>query len=389
MTETPQLSSEHPPLPAAAPDVIPQRLDDLIVVRLASLKEPDSPKDLARTLRALAPLGYSDADWRARIEEALARLQAAGIVDGRRKAPGAEASLARMGLRPADAWRYIQGRFLPGIGLGIEPHDKATHDRLTKPEHWAAAVVARVHGLWREGRVPSFPDTCDALVWRSFQLTGKPKRSPNQVRAYVLARMLGQPGPSAERLMCYLAARDVGAVRADAIKLREALCRRWLAGADWPTADRPVAPVSPPPPRLATVPNVALVPSLAPSGAAPPVASISSAGDPAAQPAAGRPLALPEFAAIVRQAAARATEGVFGRYKVFIAPLWRALRTHPALGDLSLDAFKRELVAANRAGLLTLARADMAAVLSPREIAESETRHLEAEYHFVEREEAP
>lgn len=56
---------------------------------------------------------------------------------------------------------------------------------------------------------------------------------------------------------------------------------------------------------------------------------------------------------------------------------------------MPLDAFKRQLLSAHKAGLLVLARADLVAAMNPRDVAESETAHLEARYHFVEREGEP
>jgi hypothetical protein len=92
------------------------------------------------------------------------------------------------------------------------------------------------------------------------------------------------------------------------------------------------------------------------------------------------------FGGAVREAAARSVDGTFGPRKVFIASVWSAVRDHPVARGMSLDDFKRQLLAAHRAGLVTLARADLAGAMNPDAIRESETAHLEARYHFVERE---
>ena len=85
----------------------------------------------------------------------------------------------------------------------------------------------------------------------------------------------------------------------------------------------------------------------------------------------------------------RATDGTFGGRKVFISTVWRGVREQPAFRDLSLEQFKRELVAAHKAGLVSLARADLTAAMDAAAVRESETTHLEARYHFVERERTP
>ena len=96
--------------------------------------------------------------------------------------------------------------------------------------------------------------------------------------------------------------------------------------------------------------------------------------------AAGEPPAddLPAFAAAVNRAAASSATGWFGSDKVFIN------HVHRQLADgASLDAFKRRLVEANTAGLVTLARADLVGAMDPVDVSESETRYLTAEFHFV------
>ena len=92
---------------------------------------------------------------------------------------------------------------------------------------------------------------------------------------------------------------------------------------------------------------------------------------------------LPAFARTVRAAARDCPTGRFGDNKVFIAHVWRRLRDEPGLPPMDLPAFKRRLTEANNAGLLTLSRADLVEVMDPADVRESETRYLNAEFHFV------
>ncbi|HVV85689.1 MAG TPA: hypothetical protein VHE35_21670, partial [Kofleriaceae bacterium] len=108
----------------------------------------------------------------------------------------------------------------------------------------------------------------------------------------------------------------------------------------------------------------------------------AGAGASAGAATAAPPAKVPDFAAEVRAAAARATDGRFGPRKVFIASLWR----DHAFRDLSLDDFKARLLAAHRGGALTLARADLVAAMDPDLVRDSELAHGDSRYHFVEAE---
>ena len=50
---------------------------------------------------------------------------------------------------------------------------------------------------------------------------------------------------------------------------------------------------------------------------------------------------------------------------------------------MDLPTFKQRLTEANNAGLLTLSRADLVEVMDHTDVQESETRYLNAEFHFV------
>jgi hypothetical protein len=297
-------------------ELVPARLDALVRARIESASGM-SERELARALRPFAPGTYGDARWAEEVAAALARARAG---------EGA-------GALPAAPWKQIAERIVPGLALGIEPGDARAHKRLADRDAWAAAIVGRALGLWRDGPPPSASAVSDGLVWARLDLAGKAKRIPPEVRAHFVALELGVERAPAERLLRQLAADRAGAARADLRALREALARRWLCGQAW-------------------------------SGRAEDEQ--------------------PDFAAAVREAAARATDGVVG-HKVFIAAVWRQLRARPGYARLSLDDFKRDLVAAHRAGQVALARADLVAAMDPAELAASQIDHLEAQYHFVER----
>jgi hypothetical protein len=92
---------------------------------------------------------------------------------------------------------------------------------------------------------------------------------------------------------------------------------------------------------------------------------------------------LSRFAEAVNAAIAQVPEsGRFGNRKVFVSAIWDAI-TPPEYAGLSMDDFKRHLIAAQRAQLLSLARADLVAAMPGTAVAASEIMHNGASYHFV------
>lgn len=96
-----------------------------------------------------------------------------------------------------------------------------------------------------------------------------------------------------------------------------------------------------------------------------------------------RPFDLDRFAREVRSAAELCETGWFGDDKVFISHVWPVYAGRSGGKVEGLDAFKRSLVEAHRADLLTLERADLVEAMDPRDVTASETRYLNATFHFV------
>lgn len=93
---------------------------------------------------------------------------------------------------------------------------------------------------------------------------------------------------------------------------------------------------------------------------------------------------LPTFAATVRALAESSPPASrFHGNKVFISALWRSSQQEPGFPRVGLEEFKQQLVAANSQGLLQLSRADLVQAMDPVIVAESETRYLNASFHFV------
>jgi hypothetical protein len=92
---------------------------------------------------------------------------------------------------------------------------------------------------------------------------------------------------------------------------------------------------------------------------------------------------LADLAAAARRAVAAIGHDANERYgarKVFLAAVHAALGGE---GAIELEAFKRRMVAAHRAGLLVLVRADLVAVMPPAAVAASAVSDGCAEFHFL------
>lgn len=90
---------------------------------------------------------------------------------------------------------------------------------------------------------------------------------------------------------------------------------------------------------------------------------------------------LEAFAERVTAAARTCPTGWSGEDFVFISHVWRHMQ--PEFPSLDLAGFKTKLLAANRARLLTLSRADLVQAMKPEDVRESETSYLNSVFHFI------
>jgi hypothetical protein len=161
-----------------------------------------------------------------------------------------------------------------------------------------------------------------------------------------------------------LVARRAGARRDDGKELRDAVLRGWIDRSSGPAesggaADRPALSVD----RLA---------GPGPQEPAP---------EPA--PAVGPALPMATLAERVKAAARACPTGRFGDNKVFIAHVWRELRSDPDFAGMGLDEFKELLALANNFRFLDLARADLVQAMDPEDVRQSEVQYLNATFHFI------
>ena len=93
-----------------------------------------------------------------------------------------------------------------------------------------------------------------------------------------------------------------------------------------------------------------------------------------------------DFVTLVQFATNTAPAGHgFGPRKVFIRCVYERLKIDPRFRQMSLESFKRRLLAAAKRGELRLARADLVSAMDPHDVALSHLAAPGADYHFVER----
>jgi len=212
-----------------ATSVVPERLDVVVLWRLAATPRPSLAK-LREALRRWLPDAGDEL-----FEASLARLAERGHVSHDAVTPeGTRAAREQAGGEAR--WQFVAGASLPMYALGWRADDARARAKIK--EGWAAAVVARHFGLIDEKAVP--PTTtaiADAIVWRRLGLDGKPPRGiPAAVRKRLLATVLEADAANWERELALLAARAAMVPRADLVALRDGVVKTWLGGRVWTQA---------------------------------------------------------------------------------------------------------------------------------------------------------
>ena len=105
----------------------------------------------------------------------------------------------------------------------------------------------------------------------------------------------------------------------------------------------------------------------------------AAALEPAEPAAAGLKL----FAYWVLESAKRSKTGKFGDDRIFISHAWKQYKRDQKPKGMDLDGFKERLVEANRERFLSLVCADMAPMMDPTDVRESETHYLLATFHLL------
>lgn len=312
----------------------PEVLADLVVVRLmpAARVHPGPSqicKDLAPFFRRPPDLGS--------VRQAMVALRESGDLPptgGALTEQGRRRGLQFLGLTewPEDwTWRTLKGRVLPARALGMIAGPEV--DRvLQNTDRLSTALLKRKLGL-PVGTGSTVHAALEALVCREL---GFPDLcSLDELMTTVLSRRIG----SDRRL-------DAGAL--------ERQVPRVILGTHG---------------RLADLRELLL-------------AGVADAAA-AAHDRAPRDLELPVFAQRVKVAARDCPTGRWGPEKVFVNHVWTRVQAEPEFRRMDLPGFKRRLVEANAADLLTLSRADLVQLMDPDDLRGSEISVSNAVFHFV------
>lgn len=248
----------------------------------------------------------------------------------------------RLNVPPAaKTWQVFKRKYLPRLVL---PSSNAGH--------FDPAMALLAEQLQSPSALPKSPATL-VNAWLSRTLgVRSAKMTLDGLRAALLARELGVPvRPTLEQVTRLGAAKLAGAAKGTSDDLVRALTARWLSGEQPITSIRvdPAAPLA------------------------------AAARKNSSEPTVNYALVKKVRAAVKAPSARR-----FGEDKVFISSVWDLLHSDPEVSVLGEAGFKRALVEAHRDGALVLSRADLVAAMDPADVAASETRHLNATYHFIQ-----
>jgi hypothetical protein len=350
------------------------RLGELALAWLLTRAEGRGARsDVSRALKSFADHRWSSSEWNTRLDESLAALEAGGLALRKARngleltSQGRAHALAWLGVKrlpEGTSWKKLKNTHLLARVLELPP-SSGNLARLGTADGMRAVLVQKHLGAESPGS-RSLTQVRDALCWKQLGIESDKPFTLAAVQAVLLARAL-QASLEAEptQAMRQLAAKSVGARRADADSLRLAAMRSWLV----PTSE-PVTPA----PR-------------AEPGASQPAAStprrneLAGPVDPTFFDATPLREDLRTFAERVKEAAKASTTGHFGEDKIFISHVWRILQKQAR--GLDERAFKDRLIEANRERLLSLSRADLVEAMDPRDVSDSETRYLGATFHFI------
>jgi hypothetical protein len=313
---------------------------DLVLVRMIlPSKNPVGPKQVREDVGKVLGSDFSVAAF----DDVRNELAAAGLLTkGKRNTfaltdAGRERALRFLDVAELPArtnWATVISKYLFPRAAGVSADAAA---KLDNGDKLAAMILKRKYGL-AAGAGTTVNQVLEAVTCK--QLGFADETTLEGLLCVVLSRLMGSERLTKETLVKQVPLFETGLTAAKADAARTALVRQWLGSA-------PSAPL--------------------PDESAP-----------------EEPFDLATFAATVRALVAGSpAEDRFHDNKVFIAPLWRASQREPNFPRLSLPEFKQKLVEANSRSLLHLSRADMVQAMDPHLIAESETEHLNATFHFV------
>jgi hypothetical protein len=352
-------------------------IGSLVLVRLLAAGEKgESNTKIQKDLEPLLAHRWSGVPMAGAVNRAVDELKAAGLVGfllGKSKRAAAKITLTADGrqraldilgvaaLKPKINWGVLRKTYLPASVLGLPASTDARFKAMASEPVFRAVLLKQQYDL-PTAEIPKLDDAIDALAWKLIGFEGETRKfTVTNVKTAVLNRELGDGrATDLKKAASRLVARGAGARRDDPKELRDAVLRDWI--------DRYTAP-----------PLVGGDARGAEDGAS----SHSTPTLPFGAPSPIEEEGLAAFAGRVKAAARDCPTGRYGDNKVFIAHVWRMLRSDPDFAGIGLDTFKDRLGEANNARLLDLGRADLIQAMDPDDVRLSELQYLNATFHFV------
>lgn len=292
-----------------------------------------------------------------------------------------------LALEATPSWKDTYNSIVPALALGLHPGSKMANAVLRSTEAMTTRLLRRDPAL---GEPLTVNQLCDQVIARAIGMPPGPV-TPASIRAYALAMhcgvdgkaeitriaasfaptSAGKTGKKAEKEVKMLATRFAAEQLHTQIKNRPAMVRalreRWLSHQDEADGAHRRPALWSTPPRPSETPELTDPPATA-SSHLPPLHAVAA----------------DTLLTAVREAIPMiGSDGRYGKENVFVSALWQHLSRDRRLPDLSLDRFKRWLVAANRDQLVDLARADLVDAMDARLVEESEIEDLGSTFHFV------
>lgn len=344
-------------------DEQPQRLDLLILARLSTtIRRPPSVKKLESELFPLVEARLSRSEWSSQLAERLAALSTKGAIDARRvpTPKGLERLRDALGVRELPTrWSEFSRALIPALALALPG---AQWSEVASADELRARIIRQDRRLSLP-ELPTLAQAVDAQIWQALGFDETGPLSLGTLRRAVLERTLGvslrAKSIDVGDVGQWLASAATGTTTNNIVASQRALVGRWLFEGEASRLPAAVSktPKGPPEP----------LPKPPPKPESP-----------------SHPFPLERWAEQVQALAEATSTGRYGDERVFIAAVWRAAQAGPTALHDPLPEFKARLVEANRAGLMRLHRADLVGAMDQQLVRESETRHLNATFHFVE-----
>src|SRR4051812_22851832 len=142
--------------------LVAERLEALVIARAHTAPGKLALGELVGPLARFAPAELTAPAWRDRLAEVVTALRRRDVLDDDHRVRDAGELARRLGAPgaagaggAARSWPELSDRVLPGLALGLAAGDARPRARLDSRDAWAAAIVGRALGLWRDGAPPS------------------------------------------------------------------------------------------------------------------------------------------------------------------------------------------------------------------------------------------